>query len=488
MKIFYLPVLFTLGALLATPVWASKTVVIGVGNSLGKLESLLKNRPHLREYEVLNANNKPFPENGNSHVTLYDPETNKTGVKVVNREVIVILPDQMDYDELMETLLKVRSAKTQGATSVSVYNDKPLKGVKLNGPYSEELDLEHMLRLAGAKSLWIGSEEKPSTLYRTQLSGQTAIDSDFWVAGPDYPDLKLREERSLLKDEVAQLLGKDAYSFEKIKSNSELQKQLMGKKVYWFIAVMKPVNLYFFTALAQVFWLQKHGASVHLVSPYLPYARSDKPEFKLGATTQGKLAADLIKGMGAQAITVVRAHAPQSLGFFKIYAKEVSGYQKIIKHLVEENVECIVSPDAGFQKDATILADLLKAAYEKENRNVDVKLVVMNKQRVNLVERIIGGTGLEGIKGKKVVIVDDETASGNTLKHVAEFIKPFGPTGIFAMVTHLAGVGDGAYTTPDIERLIVTNTVPVQVKHEKVKVISVAEEVAQSILDDEKNR
>ena len=422
----------------------------------------------------------PFPilvdrtekfESDHTFVQLFNPKYNTAFIKVVNRNVAVILPARLNSDTLMEALIKIRAARTFGALDVTVVTPKTLRETVMEGKGLSELNLEGLMAVAGADHvnekghLRKISEAKPVKNLVTQ--------AEYWVGGTNHPQLL---------SEVAFSLGKEVFSLAQLQA---IPGQLKGRSLYWITANTPPINENFCRTLGEIQWLEKQGAVVHLISPYLPYARSDKPEFDVGVTTQGRLVADLIESVGTQGITVVRAHAPQSLGFFKIHAEEISGRVTLVKTLKDLDVDSVVSPDAGFQKDATKVQQDLSAA----SGGKPVGLVVMNKQRNSEgKETLQGGTGLENIQDKTVVIIDDETSSGGTLNQVAQAIQAYKPKSIFAVVTHLAGTGQKGLDSPFIEKLIVTDTVPVKVENAKLKVLSIAPELVEKIKEYESNR
>jgi ribose-phosphate pyrophosphokinase len=174
------------------------------------------------------------------------------------------------------------------------------------------------------------------------------------------------------------------------------------------------------------------------------------------------------------------------LGFFKIHSEEISGRSTIVNFLKSQKIGCVVSPDAGFQKDATKYQHELLKAY---GGSKDVCLAVMNKERnSDGQETILGGTGIENITGKHVVIIDDETASGGTLSQVAQVLQRYQPKSVFAVVTHLAGPAQKSLNSENIQHLVVTDTVPASVSHQKLKVLSIAPEIAAGIAAGESNR
>lgn len=460
--------LFSLSAI------AGNGVVLGLESGQKELKEFLVRANeyfHGNSYEVLKDRTMLY-ENENTHVQLAPRKA--TNPLVAHRDVVIVLPEAMDYATLMEALIKIRAAKTFGASSITVYSQIDISKIAIKGEFGHNLNLDALLSAAGARHVYAANRRYDAV--HEEFKDLDPVRSNYIVAGENYP---------ALRDDIAALLSKKAMNFRDL-HDLAFQGSLRGQQIYWLTAYTKPVNEYLFSTLAQVRWLRLQGASVHLISPYLPYARADKPEFDVGSTTEGRLAADLIEAVGAEGITVVRAHAPQSLGFFTILARELTGRTQINSYLKDQGVECVISPDAGFSKDATKYVEELRQLYGEDH---EVRLVVMNKERdSNGVERLVGGTGMESVRGKKVVIIDDETASGGTLGKVAECVHEFNPRDVFAVVTHLAGPADRALNSPFITKLVVTNTVPIQQAHPKLEVLSIAEEIAKDIQLLEQNR
>lgn len=405
-----------------------------------------------------------FP-NDNTFVRLYD---SKNAPKIVGKDVVVPIPEILNYDLLMELLIKIRAAKNLGASLVQT-SSIALSEIKITGELSQYLDLEELIACAGADSVIENGEERLVTVPAPKRIRAKNIHS--FIGSSNHPELL---------DELSQLLNKAPLDFNDL---ANISSKLLGRKIYWLSASVAPVNDHFFRTLAEIRYLYQQGAFVHLVSPYLPYARSDKPEYEHGVIAQGRLVADLIECVGTQAITVVRAHAPQSLGFFKIAAHEISGRKTIIEFLKSQNVEHVISPDAGFQKDATKYQHELQSISDKE-----IGLSVMNKERsYDGKEKINGGTNLDKISGRNTVIIDDETQTGGTAEKVAQIISAHGAKSIFAVVTHLAGPAKAVLNSKVIQEMVVTNTLPITAKSPLLRVLSIAKEIAESISFEDRN-
>jgi ribose-phosphate pyrophosphokinase len=383
-------------------------------------------------------------DNGNTFVQVQGEMT--------NRRVIVALPDFMDANQLMEALIKVNTARISAARQVVVYADIPLTQVLVLDQQRETIrvDLPSLFRTAGAELVGIGARSYP-LLLQARAAPIRDVNATY-VANLSHGELAA---------ELATALGVPYQP-----SADGLPPS--GARVFLVAPSADPVNETFFRTLATIRRLSDRGAQVHLVTPYLPYARSDKVD-QPNVTVTGRLVADLIQDAGTRTVTFVRPHAPQSQGFFSIPTFNVSGRETIQQGLAGYRVELVISPDAGFQKDATFYAD-----------DLGVPVGVINKQRdpISGEAKLVDISG-PSVQGRTVALIDDETASGGSLAKGAAFLKKLGAAKVIAIVTHLAGNAAKATESPDIDAMVVTNTLPMQTgRAGNLNVLSVTPEVA----------
>jgi ribose-phosphate pyrophosphokinase len=213
------------------------------------------------------------------------------------------------------------------------------------------------------------------------------------------------------------------------------------------------------------------------VVPYFGYARQDrkdKPRTSIGA----KLMANLLIAAGVDRVITMDLHADQIQGFFEIpvdhmYSSNV--FYPYIQSLKLKNL-CIVSPDTGGTKRASTYAKAL-----------DCDLAIGFKQREKQNEvanlQIIGD-----VKGKNCIIVDDIIDTGGTLIKAADKLKEHGAKSVMAMCTHGLLSGNGLVNIENsvIDKLILTDTIPFDKKSKKVKIVTVANllaDVIKSVID-----
>jgi ribose-phosphate pyrophosphokinase len=211
------------------------------------------------------------------------------------------------------------------------------------------------------------------------------------------------------------------------------------------------------------------------VIPYYPYARQDwkdRPRVAISA----RLVADLLEAAGSNRVLTMDLHSPQIQGFFAIPVDNLTAAPVLARHI--QNLELkdltIVSPDAGGVGRARIFAKRLKA-----------NLAIIDKRRpapnVARVLHVIGD-----VKDRDVVIVDDMVDTAGTLVHSVDALIKEGARRVFAACTHpiLSGEALDRIENSPLEKIIVTNTIPLKEKArsiEKIMVISVAELFGEAI-------
>lgn len=217
------------------------------------------------------------------------------------------------------------------------------------------------------------------------------------------------------------------------------------------------------------------------VMPYFGYARQDRKDQPRVAIT-AKLVANLLTQAGANRVITMDLHTPQLQGFFDIPLDHLYASTVTVDHIRALGLKnvAVASPDVGGVKTARAYAKMLG----------DADLVVVDKRRpkhnVAEVMNIIGD-----VRGKNVVMVDDLIDTGSTFVQCAEALKAAGADAIVGVCTHSVFSGEAIAKitrSPAIERLFVTDTIPLREQHEKITVISVAELFAEAIIRTHENQ
>ena len=213
------------------------------------------------------------------------------------------------------------------------------------------------------------------------------------------------------------------------------------------------------------------------VIPYFGYARQDRkdrPRTSIGA----KLMSNLLTTAGVDRVITMDLHADQIQGFFEVPVDHLFASSVFLPYIRSLNIPdlCIVSPDTGGSKRAVTYAKAL---------DCDLAIGFKQREKANVVSKlqIIGD-----VKDKNVIIVDDIMDTGGTICRAASVLKEQGAKSVMAMCTHPLLSGDAVekIEASVLDKVIVTNSIPLKTKSPKFEVVSIAPllaEVIQSVLE-----
>ena len=258
--------------------------------------------------------------------------------------------------------------------------------------------------------------------------------------------------------------------------NVEIGENVRGQDCFILQSTCAPANAHLMELLIMIDALKRASARrITAVVPYYGYARQDR-KVKPRVPITAKLIADLVTTAGADRLLCMDLHAGQVQGFFNIPVDNLYATTLLLKAVQTEvrGEIVIISPDAGGVERAR--------AYAKR---LDANLAIIDKRRevANVAEvmNIIGN-----VEGKTCVIVDDMVDTAGTLCEAARALIGAGATKVFAAITHpvLSGPAIKRIGESDLEKLIVTDTIPLRQEAEensKIKVVSVAEQLGEAI-------
>ena len=264
-------------------------------------------------------------------------------------------------------------------------------------------------------------------------------------------------------------------------NNGEIQvminERVRGKDIFIVQPTCGPIvndNVMELLIMADAF---KRASANHItaVIPYYGYARQDRKARGREPIT-AKLMADLLETAGITRVVTIDLHAAQIQGFFNIPFDHMPGGPLLAEYIKEKNLEnmVVVSPDLGGVSRARGFAEILNAP-----------MAIIDKRRpepgVAEVMNLIGN-----VEGKNCILVDDMVDTAGSLTEGARALKKFGANEIYACCTHpiLTDPALSRIAQSDITELVVTNTIPLAPakKHPKIKVLSIAPILAETIL------
>ena len=212
----------------------------------------------------------------------------------------------------------------------------------------------------------------------------------------------------------------------------------------------------------------KRASARHItaVLPYFGWARQDRKD-KPRVPIAAKLVAKMLEAAGATRIITMDLHADQIQGFFEkpvdhLFASTI--FLPYVQGLKLDNL-MIASPDMGGSKRAY--------AYSKA---LECDVVICYKQRAKA--NVISHMELIGdVKGKNVVLVDDMVDTAGTLTKAADLMMERGALSVRAICTHpiLSGNAYENIENSKLQELIVTDSIPLKQKSDKIRVLTCAD-------------
>lgn len=255
--------------------------------------------------------------------------------------------------------------------------------------------------------------------------------------------------------------------------NVNISETVRGADVFIIQPTCSPVNDNLMETLILIDACKRASAGrINTVIPYYGYARQDR-KAKAREPITAKLVADLIQVAGADRVVAMDLHAAQIQGYFDIPVDHLSAITILAnycKGFIDKN-SVIVSPDVGGVTRARTFANIL-----------DLPIAIIEKRRpkanVSEVMNVIGD-----IDGKDAILVDDIVDTAGTIVKAASVLKDFGAKKVYGCATHgvLSGSAIDGIMNSVIEKFIITDTIPLDKKVEKIEVVSVAPLLAESI-------
>lgn len=287
-----------------------------------------------------------------------------------------------------------------------------------------------------------------------------------------------------LAKEVASFAGvpigdAEVFKFSNDDTFVKINDNVRGTDAFIIQSTCYPVNDNMMELLIMIDALKRASAQrISVVIPYYGYARSDKKDQPRVPIT-AKLVADLITVAGADRVITVDLHADQIQGFFNIPVDHLFSIPIFVRYFkslgIDEADLVVVSPDSGGANRARALAKRLNCSLaigDKRRTGNDDNAEVLN---------VIGD-----VKGKVAILFDDIIDTGGSMIKIASKLSDLGAAKIFAACVHgvLSGTAADKLEASPIEKLFITNTIPLSENNKKCKKIvqlSIAELLATAI-------
>jgi len=216
--------------------------------------------------------------------------------------------------------------------------------------------------------------------------------------------------------------------------------------------------------LQMIYALKDSAGRITAVTPYFPYARSDKKDKPRIAIT-AKMIFDLLESVRADRVLTMTLHCPQSQGFSNIPVDQLHADGVFLDKILSFEFDklAFVAPDSGSIMNNDFLAMHVARSLREKGITPDIETGYVKKMRVDDSETPLVRTveGVDDLSGRTVIMNDDETLSGKSLVQCAEIAKDRGAKEVYAFVTHgiLSGNAVKRIEESPLTKLYVTDTV-----------------------------
>lgn len=244
------------------------------------------------------------------------------------------------------------------------------------------------------------------------------------------------------------------------------EETVRGQDVFIVQSTMPPTENLFELLLMIDAAKRASARKIIAVIPYFGFARQDrkdKPRVAIGA----KLVANMLMAAGVNRIMTMDLHADQIQGFFEVPVDHLYASTLFYEEIQKLNTGNLIlaAPDAGGAKRAN--------SYAKK---LDTGLAICHKHRKKANE-VAEMTVIGDVSGKDVILVDDMCDTAGTLTKAADLFMSRGAKSVRAFCTHavLSGPAYERINTSSLTELIVTDTIPLKEKSDKIRVLSTSE-------------
>ena len=257
----------------------------------------------------------------------------------------------------------------------------------------------------------------------------------------------------------------------------ELLENVRGRDVFVLQSTSYPTNDSLMEVMVMVDALRRSSAGrITAAIPYLGYSRQDRRPRSARVAITAKVVANMLTSVGVNRLLTMDLHSDQIQGFFDIPVDNIYATPILIEDLLIQKHQdlVVVSPDVG---------GVVRARATAKQLNSDLAIIDKRRPKANVakVMNIIGE-----VADRTCVIMDDMVDTANTLCEAASALKKQGAKKVLAYATHpiLSGSAVERITNSDLDELVVTNTIPLNLASmncKKIRQLSVAPLLAETI-------
>ncbi len=280
--------------------------------------------------------------------------------------------------------------------------------------------------------------------------------------------------RAIARELGSSLSAMEVSTFRDGETRITVADDVRGQDIFVVQPTSPPVNQNLVELLLLLDAFRRSGARrITAVVPYYGYSRQERrttPQEPISA----RLVADLITVAGAAQVVAMDLSAGAIEGFFDIPVEHLHATAVLARAYegADPSAVAIVAPDIGAVKRAGAFRRLVAPG---------APLAVVFKERPRPDEAEVSDM-VGDVRGRRAILVDDIISTGGTLLQAADMVLQHGARSVEACATHgvfAPGAVEALEASP-IERVVVTNTIPVEPRG-RLQVVSVASLFAQAI-------
>ena len=258
----------------------------------------------------------------------------------------------------------------------------------------------------------------------------------------------------------------NVFKFSNDNTFVQILENIRERDIFLVQPFARPVNDNVMELLIMIDAAKRASAGrITAVVPYYGYGRTDKKDQPRVPIT-ARLVADLVSVAGADRVLTVDLHAGQIQGFFNIPVDELTGLTLLAEYFSDKNIEnpVVVGVDIGISKRARDFA-----------ARIGAPLAIIEKRRVGNNEITESLNVIGEVSGKTAILFDDEVDTAGSLTSAVDALYESGVEEVYGCCTHpvLSGPGKDRIESSRIKELVVTDSLPLKQKGNKIKVLSI---------------
>ncbi len=257
------------------------------------------------------------------------------------------------------------------------------------------------------------------------------------------------------------------------------EENIRGRDVFIVQSTFSPADNLFELLMMVESAHRASARNIVAVIPYFGFARQDRKD-KPRVSIASKLVANLLAVAGVTRVITLDLHADQIQGFFDVPVDHLYASSIFIPYLKELNLPnlTMASPDTGGTRRAASYAKML---------NTDFVICYKQRAKPNEVTKM----ALVGdVEGRDIVLVDDIIDTAGSITRAAQLMVDNGATSVRAFCTHpvFSGQAYQRINESPFTEVVVSDTIPMKKKSDKITVLSTSKLFADVIERVESNK